>query len=171
MNTSPAYLAEQGLSNNFPKRFICKVSVGDDCWEWCGSKDSSHYGMIKSKGTKNVKAHRASDVVFISPIPTDMQVLHKCDNPGCVNPKHLFLGTHKDNMRDMAEKGRHNTKYGEQAPHVRLNWEKVSEIRLRYANGETQEVVAAAFGINHADVSRIVLNKRWKLEHAPKVIG
>lgn len=88
-------------------RFICKVKITDTCWIWIGAKHEFGYGLIKKPGVnKNYKAHRLSYELFIGEIPERYYVLHKCDVPSCVNPKHLFLGTLSDNSKDMVEKGR-----------------------------------------------------------------
>jgi hypothetical protein len=76
------------------------------CWEWYGAFNNYGYGSIRVDGLR-VGAHRASYVAHVGPLPSNMQVLHKCDNPSCVNPDHLFLGTQSDNVYDMVHKGRH----------------------------------------------------------------
>lgn len=95
------------------KRFWTKVSKRGDqqCWNWIASLDTEGYGNFKSKNKKaNNKAHRMSYLLHFGDISKGLHVLHKCDNPRCVNPSHLFLGTHQDNMRDMVEKGRITTR-------------------------------------------------------------
>lgn len=76
-----------------------------ECWEWTGTRPSNRYGQIVAHG-KKTPAHRVAWMLYRGPIPEGMYVLHKCDNMGCVNPAHLFLGTLSDNMQDMVAKGR-----------------------------------------------------------------
>ena len=104
-----------GLINSFPIKFRQKISIKDSgCWEWIGARDRHGYGRYycrlkyKSIGKKNhTLAHRFSWEHFKGQIPLNLFVCHKCDNPPCVNPEHLFLGTTQDNTRDCINKGRH----------------------------------------------------------------
>jgi len=89
------------------KRVWTKVKKTESCWEWTASKNVHGYGIIKKDGRMHL-AHRVLFELTGGKIPNGMQVLHHCDNPACVNPDHLFLGTHGDNMRDMFKKGRGN---------------------------------------------------------------
>jgi predicted DNA-binding protein len=88
-------------------RFWSKVNVlsDDDCWEWSGGKYPSGYGTFSFMG-KSMQAHRVSYILTTGEIPPRMCICHKCDNPPCVNPRHLFLGTYQDNTNDMIKKGR-----------------------------------------------------------------
>jgi len=91
------------------RKYIRDNSVVDketNCWIWSRSIDSRGYGVAKRNQYTSRGAHRLSYSVFVNEIPQDLLVCHHCDNPKCVNPYHLFVGTNKDNMRDMVEKGR-----------------------------------------------------------------
>ena len=89
-------------------RFWRHVTTGDDCWEWTGTRDRHGYGRISLPGgdNGNLLAHRYSVMLHFGMFDRRLNVLHRCDNPACVRPDHLFLGTHVDNMRVMAAKGR-----------------------------------------------------------------
>jgi hypothetical protein len=100
-------------SNSIVERFFAKVQITEGCWLWRGAQKGRHYvtrtgyGHFALNGRKQVAAHRWSWIHFHGPIPAGLFVCHTCDNPVCVNPAHLFLGTVKDNALDMVAKGRH----------------------------------------------------------------
>jgi hypothetical protein len=129
------------------------------CWLWTGVVDRDGYGIYRMRGHQS-RAHRFSWVFANGAIPPGLWVLHKCDNPSCVRPDHLFLGTHRDNMDDMIAKGR--TRMGEGMTHAKLTGRDVRDIRSRYAAGETQESIARAFNIDRSNVSIITLRKGWR---------
>lgn len=101
--------------DRFPKHF--SIGVADECWNWAGAKAVNGYGRMKMPGRNAEYAHRLSWEFHIGKIPIGIWVLHHCDNPGCVNPSHLFLGTQTDNMRDMAKKNRSHHMQKTRCPH------------------------------------------------------
>lgn len=90
------------------ERFWAKATSGDGCWEWMGPRVGIGYGSFWANG-KTVRAHRLAWELVNGPIPTGLSVLHRCDNPPCVRPDHLFIGTNADNSKDMVQKGRSPT--------------------------------------------------------------
>lgn len=154
------------------ERFWAKViCLGiEECWEWIGGKARFGYGAFGIKhGESPVPAHRFSWMLTNGPIPDGLWVLHHCDNPPCVNPTHLFLGTREDNMRDMMEKRRHwahrgfkPITCGEHNGRAKVTSDQVAEIRERYAEGETQTALAPIFGLSRQAIGMIVRRENWK---------
>lgn len=114
-----------GIGKTPEERFWSKVNKYNKCWEWMGSKTSKGYGDA-SYQNKNVKAHRLAWFFIYGKWPQS-NLLHSCDNPICVNPKHLREGTKYDNSKDMVERGRSTR--GTKNPQAKLNEQKVLEIR------------------------------------------
>ena len=145
------------------KRFWLKVDRRSDteCWNWIGKvKLKEGYGRFKI-GQKGILVHRYSYVLHIGNIPEKMLVLHKCDNPACVNPKHLFLGTDKDNSADKISKNRHA--FGEKNGAAKLTEYQVREIRCAYSeNNVSQEALARLYGVSGRLICDIVHRKIWK---------
>jgi len=129
------------------------------CWEWQLQGDKNGYGSfsITGKAREALRAHRASWILFVGEIPKGMLVCHKCDNPPCVNPKHLFLGTNNDNMIDKMLKDR-QTK-GENVNTNILNREQVIKIRK---SPKTPLQLAEEFGITRASIYDILTFRSWK---------
>ena len=148
------------------ERFWSKVRKTDECWVWTASKDREGYGEIARPGKSAgmLGAHRVSWEIHFGPVPEDMDVLHTCDNPPCVRPDHLYLGTHADNMRDMALRGRARAgpQAGEDNPMSKLTWEMVGGIRERYATGAfTQKELGIEFLVSRQAIGRIVNGRGW----------
>ena len=147
---------------NLYRRYWNKVDRkgANECWNWRGATNSSGYGMIKVGG-KMVKTHRFAYQNWRGDIPDGMFVCHKCDNPACVNPLHLFLGTPADNMADRDAKGRQAK--GEAHGCAKLTEADVVTIKNRLANGgETQTAIAAEYGVSKPAISRINTGKQWR---------
>jgi len=143
------------------ERFWSKVDKKgeDECWNWLGALDSSNYGQIKVN-YERVKSNRLAYKLSCGEIPEGICVLHKCDNPKCCNPKHLFLGCHFTNMVDRHNKGRDAT--GENCGNSVLTKEKVMEIRQMYKTGKyTHRGLGKIFGTCKSNIYAVVNNITW----------
>lgn len=130
----------------------------DGCWYWTGKCTPRGYGVIEiDKRAKLV--HRVMYRQYISD-PGDLSVCHKCDNPCCVNPNHLFLGTHTDNMQDMVKKGRRRPTTGEDNPKSKLTICDV--MKIRSYRGVPHSDIAYAFGVSRSTISSILTYRTWK---------
>lgn len=173
-------------------RILAENRPTDDCWEWPAARDRDGYGRINFDGAES-RTHRASWMLANGRIPDGLWVLHKCDNPPCVNPGHLFLGTVKENMADCVRKGRSAS--GDRSPSrsqpwlrmrgdynasrtmpekrrrgsanhaAKLNALQVVEIRRRRAAGEKIIELSARFSVSNQLISAICLRQVW--EHLP----
>jgi hypothetical protein len=133
----------------------------DECWEWLGCRNNTGYGNIGTGGHTSL-AHRTSWELAHGDIPQGMFVCHRCDNPPCVNPAHLFLATHRENMADMKRKGRQPRVYGEYCGRSKLTTEQVRDILARYVPGITnQSTLAKEYGVSRHTVNQIVHGQRW----------
>lgn len=128
------------------------------CWVWMGSTQVRGYGELISNKRKYL-AHRASYEAFVGKIPKGMYVCHACDNVSCVNPNHLFLGTQKQNLEDMASKGRSTR--GSKNPMSKLNETQVKLIKLALAEGMTSSMLAAMYQTTPSNIQLIATGKRW----------
>jgi len=153
-------MAKQTLEERFLDRCLPEPNSG--CWLWGGSWfPKTGYGQIKVRG-KPEGAHRVSWELHCGPVPQGLCVLHKCDVRPCVNPAHLFLGTHRDNTADMFRKRRANTAHSERHGKVKLTAEQVRAIR---ESTRSQREDALAFGVHPSSISLIKAGKNWR--HLP----
>lgn len=124
-----------------------------ECLEWSMARQIKGYGVTKIKG-RQYTTHRLSYELEYGPIPKDMYVCHKCDNPICCNPEHLFLGTHQDNMTDRHAKGRTYI--------VKLSEQKIHEIRDLASTSMTQKDIGDMYDISPTMVRLIKNRERWQ---------
>ncbi len=164
---TPQYLAEQGLSENFPERFWDKVFKTELCWYWTAATVNGGYGTISkdSSGKELIRAHRASWILTKGPLPQEIDLCHRCDRPSCVFPDHLFPGTAKDNAHDMIAKGRHGggAKKGELHFGAKLTSVEVIVIRQKYITGSySLSQLGEEFDVSMHTIWRIVKRLIWK---------
>lgn len=153
------------------KRFWSKVSISggpQSCWEWKAAKDKDGYG-VTSFNKKWIGAHRLAWILAKGEIPDGLCVCHHCDNPSCVNPSHLFLGTVKDNTQDMIRKGRscvwtrpECVVRGSVHSSAKLTEDDVREMRRKYAMNESNQTeLSREYGVSSGRVSEIITLKSW----------
>lgn len=148
------------------KRFWEKVKKTDNCWLWMSTTHSNgngfRYGYFRY-GNKNVRAHRMSWIIQNGFIPDGKCICHTCDNPQCVNPSHLFIGSRLDNMRDAKVKNRLAT--GEKHGRAKLNWVIVGRIRKICQAGRSGggiDAMARKFNIARSTIYKIMRNQTWQ---------
>lgn len=141
------------------ERFWSKVAFADEdqCWSWTASRQGE-YGQFYFEG-RPIKASRAAWLLIHGVIPDGLEVLHECDNPICVNPKHLSIGTHAKNLGDAKARGR--MARGESHYLAKLTVTQVREIRERYANGERLFQLAARFNVHRMVIKNVVMRNTW----------
>lgn len=143
-----------------------KVALTESgCWEWQGSKYNTGYGEVWRNGKKDL-AHRVSYELKNGPLSEGEIVMHRCDNPVCVNPEHLFKGSQRDNVLDMYGKGRRNfdgVARGSKNGNSKLTWEEVREIRRLRSTGKYKlRELGEMFGVHLTLISLIANNKIWR---------
>jgi hypothetical protein len=159
---------------------------GKKCWEWDSPRNAANYGVLGQPNKRNILAHRYSFEFFKHKIPAGLKVLHKCDNPPCVNPQHLFTGTHKDNSQDSIKKGRHKNPpihrgmdnilvrcpelrpMGEKHHSARLTEKQVRKIEKEKGS---LSAIAKKYGLGKSHVSMIKRHQIWKHILAPHLVG
>jgi hypothetical protein len=166
------YMEGRVLAARFWK-YVDKTTHPSGCWLWTGALTSTGYGQIgmgsKTDGTRRPhKAHRVAWELSRGKIPQGMSVLHHCDNPPCVNPDHLFIGTQKDNAQDMGRKGRAAVQRhpeiirGERNANAVLTTADVLEIRRLKAEGMGPTAIARQLGTSYSAVQGVFYGYTWK---------
>lgn len=159
------------ITKSLKKRFWEKVDKRgpDECWEWLGSKAGNGYGTFSAGSREDIYyAHRLSWGIQNDHDPENSHICHTCDNPPCVNPRHLWRGTQSDNMKDMIRKGRGGGQFspedvrGVKNVKAKLTPKKVREIRSRHAQGTTQLEISKEYGVSRAMIGYIVRRDMWK---------
>lgn len=143
-------------------RSYSKVDETTGCWIWKKGKNNKGYGTVAIGGDQKAYAHRVSYEIFKGKLPDGLEACHKCDTPACINPDHLFPGTHKDNMEDSAKKGRAKQppiKFGVRHPRAAFTTEQVRFIRQ---SSSTVEEISAALGAKWATVYRCKRRETYK---------
>lgn len=145
------------------KRFYQKVRIDEKtgCHVWTGAVDEHGYGRYLHHG-KNRAAHRIAWRLANGPIPYGIWVLHKCDNPPCVNPAHLFLGTVLDNTRDMISKGRNAPRHGEHGGKTILTEEQARDIKRQPRRIGVQRQLAERYGVAVVTIKAIQYGHNWR---------
>jgi hypothetical protein len=142
-------------------RFWIKARIGDGCWEWQGSRSTQGYGRFGVRG-RNRQAHRVAYELWHGVSPGELFVCHHCDNTRCIRPSHLFIGTQKDNVRDMIEKGRFPDTHGERNPRAKLAMDDVALARRLYAaGGSSYSVLANRFGVSVTGIRYAINGTNW----------
>lgn len=161
-------LSEDVRSDREPVRFDrsdfwanCDRSGGPQaCWPWTYGKDPAGYGQGPFGWTR--KAHRQAYYLAHGVQPAKgLDVCHSCDNPPCVNPAHLWLGTRSQNILDASRKGRLNSATGDRHGQSKLTWEAVRLIRARHAKGTSQGRLAAEYGVSQVAIHFVITRKTW----------
>lgn len=156
--------AKSRTASDVAERFWPKVDKtpgygpDGDCWEWVANRLPYGYGTFNLR-RRIQKAHRVSYELSFEAVPADVNVLHRCDNPACVRPDHLFLGTHKENMADMVSKDRANAPKGEHHHDARLTEDQVRSIRL---DMRPNTVIAKELGVTKGAIWLIKARRNWR---------
>ncbi len=151
------------MRKTFAERFWYRVKKTDTCWIWIGGKDTKGYGCYSREN--GGRAHIVAYANLVEPVPKGMCVLHRCDNPSCVRPDHLFLGTKDDNNKDRHAKGRTShvgRNPGSAHGMSKLDEQKVKDILVLRRSGMGLREIAACFGVSKSVISLVALRKRWQ---------
>jgi len=156
-------------------RFWAQVHKTPGCWTWTGGCNADGYGRMRIGTGQRIRAHRISWFIHHGPVPVGMCVLHRCDNPPCINPDHLFLGTNPDNTADRHSKGRsacgdrsgarlHPDTHvrGERSPLAKLAERQVVSIRELWAHGAERRELSENFNVTPCHIDKIVSRRAWR---------
>lgn len=144
------------------ERYIPRGLSMEECWHWLGPVEPVGYGVF-GMANKVLKAHRLVYETRFGEIPKGMYVCHRCDVRDCVNPAHLFLGTHADNMHDMATKGRRKgICQGDDHGIAKLKESQIPTIRALYSEGKTYQQIADLYSVSRATIWRVVTGVYWR---------
>ncbi len=150
--------------SRFNEKYFTEPNSG--CWLWSDAGDKNGYGRIQIGKGNTLKAHRISHLLFNGPVPNDLLIIHNCDTPPCVNPKHLRLGTIADNNKDMMSRGRYvcggKPHPGEKNGRAKLTEKDVNQIRFDYLMSKKMTVMAQKYGVHVSVIDRICHNRSWK---------
>lgn len=157
------------LQFEFVTRKLAQHTITENgCWQYEGFKNKDGYGVFQiynpytKPRKRKYRAHRVAYAYYHGIDPGHLFVCHKCDNPACINPDHLFLGTHKDNMEDKARKGRAAPQDGELNGNAKLNKELVRHVVGYIQKGLSNKQISESLPVTHSQVSLIRLGKSWK---------
>jgi hypothetical protein len=145
------------MKNSFYKKIIKK----EGCWDWSVGRTGSGYGVIYL-GRNQKLIHRVSWLIHHGEIPKELWVLHKCDNPICSNPDHLYLGTPQQNTNDKIARGRLNLKYGEDRSHSKLKNYQAKEIKEKLLKGIHEKELSKEYSVHVNTIRDIKMGRRWQ---------
>jgi hypothetical protein len=159
----------KALAIPMEQRFLAMVQCGSpsECWPWLGARSENGYGRFSSTRGRHHYAHRLVWELEFGPIAAGMVVCHRCDNPVCCNPAHLWLGTQAENLADMREKGRRpplekHGQAGERNNQARLTDANVRAIRALHRAGVSQVTLSRTFGVGQTTIGHVVHGRTWR---------
>ncbi len=152
----------QAYDESLKKRILRNYEEVNGCWNWKKYKNSLGYGIINVKGKIHL-AHRISWQIFKGEIPESLLICHTCDNPSCINPNHLWMGTNKENQEDMFKKNRSRHVRGDDHSSSKLDSEKVKKIRsLSKPRYYTAKRLAEEFKVSEVTIHNIIYGRTWR---------
>lgn len=153
-------MTDSMLDNRDLERFWSHVDTSADCWIWRGTYRADGYGQFFVSG-RRLRAHRVAFELSKGPIPSDLCICHRCDNPACVRPSHLFLGTIHDNINDRHIKGRSTGPRGANNAAAKLSGSDVLQIRLLHAEGLNCVAISRLYPVGKTTVQKIIRRETW----------